>query len=150
MRPGNFAISASSTVEIAFGQIAVDAAHAQVIGVHARAAGRLLQVENVLAQVEAVKEHRDGAEIDAVRAELNAVRGDAREFGLHHANGLRARRDLFGDAQQLFDGEHVAERVRRGREVIHALHVGLRLRPKQVLAVFLDAGVQVSDLGIEP
>ena len=134
--------------EIPVGQIAVDAADAHVVGMHARAAGRLLQVENVLAKVEAVEEHGYGAEVDAVRAEPHAVRREPRELHREHADDLRALRDAIGDAEQLFDREHVTERVRRRREVVHALDHRLRLRPEQAFGRLLDAGVQIADLGL--
>ena len=115
---------------------------------HARAAGRFLQVEHVLAQVEGVKEAGNRAEIDAAGAQPDAMRRDARQLGDEHADLLRARGNAIGDAEQFLDAEHVAEPVALGREIIHALDDGLRLRPKKILGGLFDAGVQVADLGL--
>ena len=89
--------------EITVGQIAVEAADANVVGVHARAARRLLEIEDVLAQVEAIKENRDRPEIDAVGSQPYAVRRNARQLGGENAHGLRAGRNAIGDAEQLLD-----------------------------------------------
>ena len=133
-------------LQIARGDVAVDPADAQVVGVHARAAGEFHQVEHVLANVEDIPEGRDRTEVDAVRAEPHAVRGDARQLGHEHANGLRPRRNPIGDAQQLLGREHVAQRVADRIEVVHPLDDRLRLRPEKVFGRLLDAGVEIADL----
>jgi hypothetical protein len=134
--------------EIASGKIAVDAANPHVVGMHARAAGGFLQIENVLAQVKAVEKDRNRAEIDAVGTKPHAVRGYASQLHVEHANVLGTLRNAVRDAEQLLDAQHVAQRVRRRREVVHAFGIGLPVRPEQVLHVLFDAGVQIADLGL--
>ena len=72
---------------------------------HARARDRLVAVHQVLALAEAVEEDRHRADVEAVRAEPQQVVQDARDLVEHHADVLRAQRDL--DAEQLLDRHHV-------------------------------------------
>jgi hypothetical protein len=114
---------------------------------HARTAGGFEQIEDSFAQIEAIEESGQRAQVDPAGSQPHAVRRDARELGEQHANRLRAWRHRGVRAQQLLDGEVIAQRVGQRREVVHPLDDGGRLRPEQIFGALLDARVEVTDLG---
>ena len=125
------------------GHVVGAAAHLEVPRVHAVAGDHLAQVEGLLALAVGVEEQRDGAELQAAGAQPDQVARDAVELGHDHAQVLGAVGDL--ELQQALHRHRVGVDVEERGQVVHprderdALPVGL------VLALLLDAGVQVAD-----
>ena len=67
------------------------------------------------------------------------------ELHHHHPDDVGALGDLVLDAEQPLDAGAVDVFVEQRREVVHPRHEGDALGPVAVLAVLLDAGVQVAD-----
>ena len=113
---------------------------------HARTGHSLIAVHQVFTLAEAVKEHRHRTNIETMRAEPHQVIQDAGHFIEHDTNILCARRRR--NAEQLFDGQHIAMLVAHHRYVVEAIHVtdalvkGLRLR-KLLRAPMQQADVRV-------
>ena len=124
-----------------------DASHLDVARVHALPRGRLEQVEDLVALAEAVPEDRDRAQVERRRAEPNQVRVDAVQLAMDHAQVLRALGHRL--VEQLLHAHAEGERVEVVRQVVHALDERDHLPVRLVLAVLLDAGVDVADEGLE-
>jgi hypothetical protein len=75
------------------------------------------------------------------------VRVDARQFGEENPNPDGAFRDF--EAKELFDCKTVTEVVGEGAEVVDTIGERDNLLVELRFAGLLDAGVEVSDLGIE-
>ena len=128
-----------------------EAAGADVGVVHAQAGDHLEGAQDVLAAAEGDRHEGRAAELVAAGADRDDVRGDAVE--LHeddaHDGGLLGH--VVGDAEELLDGEGVADLLEEGGHVVHTGHEGLALGPGAVLHVLLDARVEVAgahaDLG---
>jgi len=80
-----------------------------------------------------------------VGAEPDEVRGDAGEFIEKDAHPLGAGRDL--KLEQLLYGKAVAEVVGHRTEVVDAVGEGDDLLVELGFAGFLDAGVEIADIG---
>ena len=130
------------------GQVAGDAADAQVGRGEPRAADLLEQLEQPLAGLEHVEEDGERAQLHGRGAEAGQVVGDARDLADDHADVLRALGDLLGDAHQLLDRHRVADVVEHRRDVVEAIGVGEDLRPGRALRLLLEAAVQVADLDV--
>ncbi len=52
------------------------------------------------------------------------------------------------DAHQLLDGQSIAQVVAHGRDIIHAIGVGGEILVTDRLALLLEAGVEITDVGI--
>ena len=128
------------------GQVAVDAARAEVGRVHARAGHRLVHVEQVLALAEAVDEDVHRAAVEAVRAEPQQVVHQARDLVEHDADVLRADRHV--DAEQLLDRQAVGVLVAHHRHVVEPVHVGQRLDVGARLGELLGRAVQQADVRV--
>ena len=111
--------------------------------VHPQAGEVLQQVQHLLALAEAERHRGGGAELHAAGGDVDQVRADPVDLQQHHAQQLRAARGL--DLQQLLDAEAVRHLRRKRGQVVHARHERDALGPGPVLAVLLDAGVQVAD-----
>jgi hypothetical protein len=111
--------------------------------VHAQAGDELQQVQDLLALAEAGRHPGERAELHAAGGQADQVRADPVELHEQHAGLLRAARGLH--AEQLLHREAVADLVEDRGQVVHARHVRDALGPGAVLAVLLDAGVQVPD-----
>ena len=118
-------------------------AHAHRVVGQARPAELLEQVEHELALAERVQQHRHGTDVHGVRAEPEAVAGDALQLREDRAEVPRPARHL--DLHQLLDRLDVAEVVRGGRDVVHAVGEEHDVRPVAVLAQLLDAAMDVAD-----
>ena len=119
------------------------AADAKGMRGQARAAVLFENLEDLFAIAEGVEERRHRSDIERVRAQPKLVAGDAIQFGQDHANIFRARRRFH--IHQLLDRFAVAEAIRHGSDVIHAIDVGIEHRVGAVLGDFFHAAVQVSD-----
>jgi hypothetical protein len=114
--------------------------------VHARARHRLVDVEQVFTVAEGVQERTHGADVERVRAQPHQVVQQARDLVEHDADVLRADRRF--DAEQLFDGQHVAVLVAHHRHVVEAVHVRDRLQVGARFAQLLGAAVQQADVRV--
>ena len=123
------------------------AADAEVAGHHALAGYRFKEPENLLAFAEGIEEDREGANIHGVRAEPDEMRIQPAQLGEQHANPLRALGDF--KVEELFDGQAITEIVGERIEVIDAVGERNHLLIELGLAGFLDAGVQIADLGAD-
>ncbi len=128
------------------GQVAVDAARAEVGRVHARARGRLVHVEQVFALAEAVDEDVHRTAVEAVRAEPHQVVQQPRDLAEHHADVLRAHRHV--DAEQLLDRQAVGVLVAHHRHVVEPVHVGQRLDEGLALGELFGRAVQQADVRV--
>ena len=120
-----------------------EAARADERVVHAQAGEPLQQVQQVLALAEPVGHAGEGAELHAAGGQRHQVRGDPVDLHQHDAALLGPPWRF--DAQQLLDAEAVAGLGEERREVVRTRHERDALGPGAVLAVLLDAGVQVAD-----
>ena len=120
-----------------------DAADLDVARVHALAGGHLEQVQDPVTVAPAVPEHGHRAEVQRAGQEPQQVRGDAVELEVRDAQVLRARRYL--EVEQCLHGAAERHRVEVVGEVVHPLDERDDLPVGLVLAVLLDAGVQVAD-----
>ena len=68
--------------------------------------------------------------------------GDALELHEKHPDDIGPAGHLLFDSEQLLNGHAVADLLEEGGDVVHARDVGDALRPRAVLHVLLDAGVQ--------
>src|ERR1035441_6869478 len=71
------------------------------------------------------------------------VAGDAVQFGEDDADALRARRRFH--VEHFLHGQAVAQSVGDGRDVVHAVHVGIELRVGAVLGNLLHAAMEIAD-----
>jgi hypothetical protein len=115
--------------------------------VHANAGHHLEQVEHAVALAQAVEEQRDGAQLDAAGAEEDEVAVDPVQLGEPGADPLRPLRHL--DLDQPLDRAHVSQLVREEGQVVHPRRVGDALPVGLLLEVLLEAGVDVSDVGVQ-
>ena len=105
----------------------------------------LVDAGDVFTFAPAVEKHGEGADVEGVGAEPDEVGGDAGELVEEDTKPLRAVGDL--EAEELFDGEAVAEIVGHRRQIVDAIGEGNDLLVELGLAGLLDAGVQVADVG---
>jgi hypothetical protein len=126
-------------------QVLAQAADPQVAGEQAEAGDQLVDVEEQLALLQAVQQDGDGADFHPVRAEPDQVAGEPVQLGEEHADVGHPLRHLRLEAEQLLDGEDVAERVRLRPQVVHALDERDHLLPLLRLGGLLDAGVEIAD-----
>ncbi len=120
------------------------AAYAEVAGHHALAGHRFKEPEDLLAFAKGVEEYREGANIHGVGAEPDEMRVQPAQLGEQHANPLRALGDF--EVEEFFDGQAIAEVIRKRIEVIDAVGERNHLLIELGLAGFLDAGVQIAYL----
>ena len=125
------------------------AADAEGMRRQARAAIFFENLQDLFPVAEGVKQRRHRSDIERVRAQPKLVAGNALQFRQDHANILRARRRFH--VHQFFDRFAVAEPIRHGGAIVHAVDVGIEHRVGAVLGNFFHAAVQVSDdaLGAE-
>ena len=109
---------------------------------HALARRHLEQVEDPVAVAEAVEEHRHRAQIEGGGAQPDQVRVEPVELHVDDAQILGARRDL--EVEHLLDAAAEGLHVEEVGEVVHPLDERDRLPIRLVLAVLLDARVDVS------
>ena len=76
------------------GRSRLHAAGAVIVGVKPRAGGGFVELHQLLALLEPPKARRDRADIERVRRQVKQVVQDARDFGEHRADPLRAIRHL--------------------------------------------------------
>ena len=119
------------------------AADAEGMRREARATIFLENLEDLFPVAEGIEERRHRADIERVRAQPQLVAGDPVQLGQDHANVFGARRRL--DVHQLFDRFAVAQAVRDGGHVVHAIDVGIEHRVGAVFGNLLHAAVQVAD-----
>ncbi len=119
------------------------AADAEGMRGEARAAVLFENLEDLFPVAEGIEERRHRADVERVRAQPKLVAGNALEFRQDHANVLRARRGF--DVQQFLDRFAVAQPVRHGGAIVHAIDVGIEHRVGAVLGDFFDAAMKVSD-----
>ena len=127
------------------GRLERDAADAEVGGHHALAGDVFKDAHGLFALAPAVEKHAHGADVEGMGAEPDQVRLDTRDLVEQHAEDLRALGDL--EAEQLLDGEAVAEVVRHRTEIVDAIGQGDDLLVELGLARLLDAGMEVADVG---
>ena len=127
-------------------QVAVHAARTVVRRVHARARHRFVHVEEILALAERVQEGRHRADVERMRAEPQQVIQDARDLVEHHADVLRALRDV--DPEQTLDGEAVGVLVAHHGHVVETVHVRQRLDVGLVLGELLGRAMQEPDVRV--
>ena len=127
----------------ALGEVLDDAAGADEGVVHAQPGEELEQVQDLLALPEAVGHAGERAELHPAGRERDEVRADPVDLHEEHPGDLGPRRDL--DAEQPLDRHAVGGLGEQRREVVAPGHERDALRPGAVLAVLLDAGVQVAD-----
>ena len=109
---------------------------------HALARRHLEQVEDPVAVAEAVEEHRHRAEVEGGGAEPDQVRVKPVQLHVDDAQVLGARRDL--EVEHLLDAAAEGLHVEEVGEVVHPLDERDRLPIRLVLAVLLDARVDVA------
>ena len=140
-------MNACDAIEPAERRLHGQAADAEVAGHHALAGHGLKEPENLLALAEGVEENREGANVHGVGAEPDEMRVQPAQLGEQHANPLRALGDF--EVEEFFDGQAIAEIVGERIEVIDAVGERNDLLIELGLAGFLDAGVQIADLGTD-
>ena len=135
---------------------ALDGARRQILGnstgadvavVHPQPGDELEDVQRPLPLTEADRHHRECTDLHATGRDGHQVRGDAVDLHHHHPDDGGPFRDLVGDAQQPLDAQHVGGFVEERRQIVHPGAERHALRPRPVLHVLLDAGVQISDAG---
>ena len=126
-------------------EVVADPAHPVVVVEEPRAAGPLEEVEDLLPVPDQVQERGEGPDVHRVGADRDGVGGDPLQLRHHHADGVHVRAHL--DAAELLDGEGEAERVAHRRAVVQAVGVGHDAGVVHVLAVLLEAAVEVADVG---
>ena len=114
----------------------------------ARAAIVLENLEHLFALAEAVEHRRDGPDVQRVRAQPEQVAGYPVQLGEYDPRRLRPRRRFH--VQQLFHGQAVAQAVRDGRHVVHAVHVGVEHLVGAVLGDLFHPSMQVADDALGP
>ena len=134
-----------NAVEPVEGRLHGEAADAEVAGHHALAGDGLEEPENLLTFAEGVEEDGEGANVHGVRAEPDEVRVQPAQLGEQDANPLGALGDF--QAEELFDGQAVAEIVGERIEVVDAVGERDHLLVELGFAGFFDTCVQVTDLG---
>ena len=128
----------------AVGQVVAHAADPVVVVEEPRPAGPLEEVQDLLAVPHQVQEGREGPDVHGVGADRHRVRGDPLQLRHDDADRGDVRADL--DPAQLLDREREAERVAHGRDVVQAVGVGHDAGVVDVLAVLLEAAVEVADV----
>ncbi len=126
-------------------QVLGESAGADVRVVHPQARDELVDVENHFTITESVDHDRGGAELHAAGGDAHQVGGHPVQLHQEHPDDLRPLGDLLLDAEEFLDGETVGGLVEEGRQVVHARHERGALRPRAVLEVLLDPGVEVAD-----
>lgn len=126
-------------------QVLGESAGPDVRVVHAQAGDQLVDVENEFTITEAVDHDRGGAQLHAAGGDAHQVGGEPVQLHQEHADDRGAVRDLLLDAEELLHGEAVRRLVEERRQVVHARHERGALRPRAVLEVLLDAGVEIAD-----
>jgi len=113
-----------------------------------RAADELEDVHELLAFAEGVHQERvaDAGCVHDVRAQPDKVRGETLQLGADDPEHLGARRNLH--PHQFLDCQGIAQVVGHGRDVVHAIGVGQKVLVADRLALLLEAGVQIPDVGV--
>ena len=124
------------------GNVLRDSADARKTCREARADNEIENIMDFLALTEAPEQQRHRTDVHRHDAEADEMRRDACEFGQHRADVLRARRCF--DAQQLFDGENVADVVVHRLQIIEAVGMRDEFVVGFVLRDLLVSAVQVA------
>ena len=107
------------------------------------AAELLEEVKDQFALAERVQEHGHRADIHRVRTKPEAVARDPLQLAHNRAQIPRPARHL--ERHQLLDRLTVADVVRRGGHVVHAIRDQNNLRPVAALTELLNPAMQISD-----
>ena len=129
-----------------FGQVARDAAGAEIIGVHARARGALVEHHQLLAFLEAPERRRQRADVHRLRRDIEQMVQKTADFRIEHADILAALGHR--QAQQFFDGHTVGVLVTHRRHVVQTIHVRHRLHPGTGLSQFFRGTVQQTNVRV--
>src|ERR1700722_7504087 len=122
------------------------AADADVAGHHALAGHSFKETENVFAFPECVKKNGHCANVESVGAQPDQVRIEAAQFSEQNAHPLGFF--WYFKAEQFLDGERITEIVGQRIKIIDAIGQRDNLVIKLGLTGLLDAGVQISNFGI--
>ena len=127
--------------------VLVHAAGAEIGRVHAAAGDALVEHHQLLALLEAPQRRGERADIHRLRGDVEQMRQQTSDFGIEHANKLRALGHL--DAEQLFDRQAEGVLLVHRRDVIEPVEIGHRLQIGLVLDQLLGAAVQQADMRID-
>ena len=128
-------------------QILVYTARTEIIGVHARAAGALIKDHKFFALFKAPNWRGQRTNIHRLRRDIEHMRKNAANFGIKHADELRAARHA--NARQLFNRKTKGMLLVHRRDVIEAVQIRQRLQIGLMLHQLFRAAMQQANMRVD-
>ena len=130
------------------GQVLVDAAGAEIVGVQPGPAGALVEDHQLFAFFEAPGRQGPGADVHGLGGDVQDVVEDAADLAIEHPDDRAPARDL--DVQQLLDGQAEGVLLVHRADIVEPVEIRDVLEVGPGLHQLFGAAVQQADVRVDP
>ena len=130
------------------GQVLVDAARPEIVGMQTSATGALVEDHQLFAFLEAPQRRRQGSDIHGLCRNVQQMVEDATNLGIEHPDEAAPDRHL--DAQKFFDGQAEGMFLVHRRHIVEPVEIRHVLKVGPGLHQLFGPAMQQPDMGIDP